>query len=194
MREYYMRPNGQLPAYEWNFSDLNPPVTAWAAGEIYNLEKANSSAGEGDRAFLERAFLKLMLFFTWWVNRQDAEGDNLFEGGFPGLDNISVIDRSVLGGKKLEQADATAWMALFCSNMFAIAAELAIAEPQYEDIVVKFFDHYMYIARALVHPEQIRPDFESLWDSTVMMDSFTTIFICREAARTSRSKPSHWSG
>jgi hypothetical protein len=166
MREYYMHPNGQLPAYEWNFSDLNPPVAAWAVLETYNLEKSNSPNGQGDRAFLERAFHKLMLSFTWWVNRQDSEGDNLFEGGFLGLDNISIIDRSVLNGKRMDQADATAWMAMFCSNMFAIAVEMAIVEPQYEDIAIKFFDHYAYIARSMLHPEQIRPDLESLWDDS----------------------------
>jgi len=164
LREYYMHPSGQLPAYEWEFSDLNPPVTAWAGLQIYRRDKA--VAGKGDLLFLERVFQKLLINFTWWVNREDVEGDNLFEGGFLGLDNISIIDRSALHqGERLQQADATAWVAMYCAQMLAIAVELARAEPQYQDLAIKFLDHYAYIARALVNPQQIDPSLEPLWDA-----------------------------
>jgi hypothetical protein len=162
MREYYMKPNGQLPAYEWEFSDLNPPVTAWAALEIYRREQRIS--GKGDTDFLARVFHKALLNFTWWVNRVDQEGDNLFQGGFLGLDNISVIDRSALGGGHIDQADGTAWMAVFCSTMLSMAIELALVDPSYEEMAVKFLDHFMYIAQALVHPQEIDPTLEPLWD------------------------------
>jgi hypothetical protein len=162
LREYYMHPNGQIPAYEWAFDDVNPPVTAWAALHIYRQEK--SSTGKGDTAFLERVFQKLLLNFTWWVNCLDREGDNLFEGGFLGLDNISLIDRSALADGRMEQADASAWVATFCANMMAIAIELASVDPPYEDLAVKFLDHYMYIARAMMNPQQISPTLEPLWD------------------------------
>jgi hypothetical protein len=164
LREYYMRPNGQIPAYEWNFGDLNPPVTAWAALLIYQQEKRRT--GKGDTIFLARVFDKAIINFTWWVNIEDTEGDNLFAGGFLGLDNISVLDRSDLpGGFRLEQADGTGWVAMYTANLFAMAAELAISEPEYQDLAIKFLDHYTYIARALIHPEQIRPDLEPLWDA-----------------------------
>jgi hypothetical protein len=165
LREYYMNPNGQIPAYEWEFSDVNPPVTAWAALQIYQAEKKRT--GKGDRTFLARVFEKALLNFTWWVNREDAEGDNLFSGGFLGLDNISVLDRSSLpGGYRIEQADGTGWVAMYCANMFAIASELALTDPEYQDLAVKFLDHYTYIARALINPQQIRPELEPLWDAT----------------------------
>ncbi len=149
LREWYMHPNGQLPAYEWAFSDVNPPVHAWAAWRVYKIEKRRR--GRGDRAFLERVFQKLMLNFTWWVNRKDATGANIFEGGFLGLDNIGVFDRSKplpLGGH-IEQSDGTSWMAMFCLNMLAIAFELAIEDPVYEDVASKFFEHFVYIADAM---------------------------------------------
>jgi hypothetical protein len=146
-REWYMHPNGQLPAYEFAFGDVNPPVHAWAAWRIYKLTAAR---GARDRLFLERIFQKLLLNFTWWVNRKDVEGKNLFSGGFLGLDNIGVFDRSKplpMGGS-LEQADGTAWMAFYCGTMLAIALELAGEEPEYEDMASKFFEHFVAIADA----------------------------------------------
>jgi len=162
LREYYLHPNGQIPAYEWEFSDVNPPVTAWAALQVYRREKAQT--GRGDRAFLKRVFHKELLNFTWWVNREDLEDDNLFQGGFLGLDNISLLDRSALGASRIEQADGTAWVAVFCANMMSIAIELAMEDAAYEDLAIKFLDHFTYIARALVNPQQIRGDLEPLWD------------------------------
>ena len=131
LRSEYLHPNGQVPAYEWNFGDVNPPVHAWATIFTYRLEQA--ARGEGDLEWLERVFHKLLLNFTWWVNRKDQSGNNLFEGGFLGLDNIGVFDRSapLPTGGYLEQADGTAWMALFCQNMLEIAAELAMHRPAY---------------------------------------------------------------
>jgi hypothetical protein len=149
MREWYMHPNGQLPAYEFAFGDVNPPVHAWAVWRIYRLE---GEAGFGyDREFLERAFDKLLINFTWWVNREDAEGENLFAGGFLGLDNVGVFDRSqpLPGGGKLIQADATAWMAFYCTTMLAMALELARQESAYADLALKFFEHFVAIARAI---------------------------------------------
>ncbi|VTR92982.1 glucosidase : Uncharacterized protein OS=Solibacter usitatus (strain Ellin6076) GN=Acid_4508 PE=4 SV=1 [Gemmata massiliana] len=145
----YLHPNGQLPAYEWNFSDVNPPVHAWAALYVYRIEQARR--GEGDRAFLARMFSKLMLNFTWWVNRKDRFGHNVFEGGFLGLDNIGVFDRSapLPGGGYLEQADGTAWMAMFCQNMFEIGVELAAHDPGYDELTTKFVEHFLWIANAL---------------------------------------------
>src|SRR5688572_12506741 len=145
-REWYMHPNGQLPAYEWAFGDVNPPVHAWAAWRVYNIERR--LYGRADRAFLERIFHKLMLNFTWWVNRKDSDGDNFFGGGFLGLDNIGVFDRAqpLPNGMQLEQADGTAWMAMFSMNMLGIALELAAENPVYEDVAVKFFEHFMSIA------------------------------------------------
>jgi hypothetical protein len=148
MREWYMHPNGQLPAYEFAFGDVNPPVHAWAVWRIYQLA---GEAGYGyDREFLERAFDKCLINFTWWVNREDAGGDNLFSGGFLGLDNIGVFDRSqpLPGGGELIQADATAWMAFYCTTMLAMACELAKAESAYADLALKFFEHFVAIARA----------------------------------------------
>jgi hypothetical protein len=148
LREWYMHPNGQIPAYEWAFSDVNPPVHAWAVWRVY---KMSAPRGQRDRLFLERAFQKLLLTFTWWVNRKDAEGNNLFGGGFLGLDNIGVFDRSqpLPGGATLEQADGTAWMAFFCITMLAMALELARKDPAYEDVASKFFEHFVAISDAI---------------------------------------------
>ncbi len=160
-REWYMHPNGQLPAYEWNFSDVNPPVHAWGAWRVYKIEQ--KLLGKGDRAFLERIFQKLLLNFTWWVNRKDAEGNNVFEGGFLGLDNIGVFDRSseLPTGGFIEQADGTSWMAMYCLNMLTIALELALENPVYEDMATKFFEHFIYIADAMNHIGEERTQ---LWD------------------------------
>ncbi len=147
-REWYMHPNGQLPAYEFGFGDVNPPVHAWAVWRVYQL---SAEAGHGkDREFLERAFDKLLVNFTWWVNREDAEGDNLFTGGFLGLDNVGVFDRGqpLPGGGTLIQADATAWMAFFCTTMISMAVELAKQEVAYADLALKFFEHFVAIAKA----------------------------------------------
>jgi len=150
-REWYMHPNGQLPAYEWAFGDVNPPVHAWAALRVYKIEKKRR--GVGDRAFLERVFHKLLLNFTWWVNRKDSEGRNVFQGGFLGLDNIGVFDRSapLPTGGHIEQADGTGWMAMYCLNLLAIAMELASEDPAYEDVASKFWEHFLYIATAINH-------------------------------------------
>ncbi|MGH7630407.1 MAG: MGH1-like glycoside hydrolase domain-containing protein [Gemmatimonadales bacterium] len=148
LREWYMHPNGQIPAYEFAFSDVNPPVHAWAVWRVYKMTGAR---GKRDRLFLERAFQKLLLNFTWWVNRKDPEGRNLFAGGFLGLDNIGVFDRSrpLPTGGRLEQADGTAWMAFYCNTMLSIALELASEDPAYEDIASKFFEHFIGIADAI---------------------------------------------
>jgi hypothetical protein len=148
-REWYMAPNGQLPAYEWNFGDVNPPVHAWAAWRVYKI--AVDEHGQRDRTFLARTFQKLLLNFTWWVNRKDAEGKNLFSGGFLGLDNIGVFDRSkpLPTGGSLEQADGTAWMAFYCATMLSMALELARTDPAYEDMASKFFEHFVHIADAM---------------------------------------------
>jgi hypothetical protein len=147
-REWYMHPNGQLPAYEFAFGDVNPPVHPWAVWQVYRL---SGEAGHGfDREFLERAFDKCLINFTWWVNREDAEGDNLFSGGFLGLDNVGVFDRSqpLPGGGRLIQADATSWMAFYCTTMCTMALELAREEPPYADLALKFFEHFVAIAKA----------------------------------------------
>ncbi|HMG36284.1 MAG TPA: glucosidase [Blastocatellia bacterium] len=151
LREWYMHPNGQLPAYEWALGDVNPPVHAWAAWRVYKIDKKR--AGRGDTIFLERIFHKLLLNFTWWVNRKDAEGRNVFQGGFLGLDNIGVFDRSAplpMGGH-IEQADGTSWMGMYCLNMLAIALELAHVNAAYEDVASKFWEHFLYIANAINH-------------------------------------------
>jgi hypothetical protein len=149
LREWYMHPNGQIPAYEWAFGDVNPPVHAWAAWRVYKIEKKRK--GIGDRVFLERVFHKLLLNFTWWVNRKDAEGKNIFQGGFLGLDNIGVFDRSapLPTGGHIEQSDATSWMGMYCLNMLSIALELARDNRAYEDVASKFFEHFVYICRAM---------------------------------------------
>ncbi len=148
-REWAMHPNGQMPAYEWNFGDVNPPVHAWAAIRICQIE--HKATGHMDRLFLERIFHKLLINFTWWVNRKDEGGNNLFEGGFLGLDNISAFDRSaeLPAGGHLEQADGTSWMAMYCLNMLGIALELSQADPAYEDVATKFFEHFVYIGEAV---------------------------------------------
>ena len=149
LREWYMHPNGQIPAYEWALGDVNPPVHAWAAWRVYKIEKKRK--GVGDRLFLERVFHKLLLNFTWWVNRKDAGGKNIFQGGFLGLDNIGVFDRSkpLPTGGHLEQSDATSWMGMYCLNMLSIALELAREDRAYEDVASKFFEHFVYICRAI---------------------------------------------
>ncbi len=149
MREWYQHPNGQIPAYEWAFGDVNPPVLAWAAWRVYKIEKR--AHGHADRAFLERCFHKLLINFTWWVNRKDAQGNNVFQGGFLGLDNIGVFDRSAAlpTGGHLSQSDGTSWMAMFSLNMMTIALELARTNPVYEDIASKFFEHFLSIADAM---------------------------------------------
>jgi hypothetical protein len=151
VREWYMHPNGQIPAYEWQLGDVNPPVHAWAAYRVYQIERRTT--GRADREFLESVFLKLMLNFTWWVNRKDTAGRNVFEGGFLGLDNIGVFDRSkpLPGGGSLEQADATSWMGMYCLNMLDIALELARESPSYQDVANKFFEHFLSIAHAMNH-------------------------------------------
>ncbi|HEU4470043.1 MAG TPA: glucosidase [Flavisolibacter sp.] len=148
MREWYMKPDGQLPAYEWNFSDVNPPVHAWAAFEVYNIEKRMK--GVGDLLFLKKIFQKLLINFTWWINRKDRNGNNLFEGGFLGLDNIGVFNRSFHGDNmQLEQADGTSWMGTYALNMMDIALEIAIHDESFEDTATKFFEHFVLIAESL---------------------------------------------
>ena len=149
LREWYMHPNGQIPAYEWAFGDVNPPVHAWAAFRVYKIEAKRT--GVADREFLEKVFHKLLLNFTWWVNRKDFEGNNVFEGGFLGLDNIGVFDRSAKlpDGGHLEQSDGTSWMAMYCLNMLAIALELAKENKAYEDVASKFFEHFVYVSDAM---------------------------------------------
>ena len=160
LRERYLHPNGQIPAYEWNFGDVNPPVHAWSTIFTYRLEK--NRHGRGDIEWLERSFHKLLMNFTWWVNRKDRSGKNVFEGGFLGLDNIGVFDRSapLPTGGYLEQADGTAWMALFCQNMLEIAVQLALEKPAYADMCIKFVEHYLWIGSSLVHAG----DDVGMWD------------------------------
>ena len=160
-REWYQHPNGQIPAYEWEFGDVNPPVLAWAAWRIYKIDE--KAEGQGDRAFLERMFHKLMLNFTWWVNRKDADGLNVFQGGFLGLDNIGVFDRSrpLPTGGRIEQSDGTSWMGMFCLNMLTISLELALSNNAYEDIALKFFEHFLFIAEAM---NNIAGEGISLWN------------------------------
>ncbi len=172
LREWYMHPNGQLPAYEWSFDDVNPPVHAWAAWRVYKIERR--VRGRADRAFLERIFHKLLLNFTWWVNRKDPNDMNLFEGGFLGLDNIGLFDRSrpLPGGGILEQSDGTSWMAMYCLNMLAIALELARDDPAYEDVACKFFEHFVYIGEAM---NNIGGGGLGLWDE---QDGFYYNVLC----------------
>ncbi|HYZ39793.1 MAG TPA: glucosidase, partial [Stellaceae bacterium] len=161
-RDWYMHPNGQLPAYEWAFGDVNPPVHAWAAWRVYEIDREHRG-GEGDWDFLERVFHKLMLNFTWWVNRKDVEGRNIFQGGFLGLDNIGIFDRNAKlpNGGHVNQADGTAWMATYTLNLMRIALELALTDHVYEDIASKFFEHFLYIAEAMTN---IGGDGIGLWD------------------------------
>jgi hypothetical protein len=163
--EQFQHPNGQIPAYEWEFSDLNPPVHAWAVWRVYNMDRIRS--GAADRQFLEKCFHKLLLNFTWWVNKVDSEGNNVFEGGFLGLDNIAVFDRSdkLPGGATLEQSDATGWMGMFCLVMMRMALELAKEDDAYEGLATKFFEHYVYIGAAM----KMLRGAQTLWDDA---DSF----------------------
>ena len=169
LHERYMHPNGQLPAYEWAFSDVNPPVHAWVAWRIYMQEKERT--GKGDTAFLERIFQKLMLNFTWWVNRKDAEENNVFEGGFLGLDNIGVFDRNTTlpEGMVLEQADGTAWMGMFAAIMLAMAVELARTNPVYEDMAASYW--ITTCTSPMPSMEEVRP----AWDSGMRRTAFSTI-------------------
>ena len=157
----YLHPNGQLPAYEWNFGDVNPPVHAWAAYFLYMQEKIRN--GQGDVKFLEHVFQKLLVNFTWWVNRKDPSGKGIFGGGFLGLDNIGVFDRSapLPTGGHMDQADGTAWMAFFSQCMLQIAVELAMHDPTYEPMIVKFGEHFIWIAAAMSH---MGKEHESMWD------------------------------
>ncbi|HNN70478.1 MAG TPA: glucosidase [Ferruginibacter sp.] len=161
LREWYMHPNGQLPAYEWAFGDVNPPVHAWSCLQVYKIDKEKN--GTGDIHFLKRVFQKLLINFTWWVNRKDAKGNNVFEGGFLGLDNIGVFDRSsaIPGGGKLEQADGTSWMAMYSLNMLEMALEIAQYDDSYEDVTTKFFEHFVYIAESL---NKMGADWTGSWD------------------------------
>jgi hypothetical protein len=162
-REWYMHPNGQIPAYEWAFGDVNPPVHAWATWRVYQIDRKRN--GRGDLEFLERVFHKLMLNFTWWVNRKDAEGRNVFQGGFLGLDNIGVFDRSATlpTGGHIDQSDGTSWMAMYALNLMRIALELAQHNHVYEDIATKFFEHFLHIAEAMASRCH---DGSGLWDDT----------------------------
>jgi hypothetical protein len=170
---WMMHPNGELPAYEWSFGDVNPPVHAWAAMRVYENDR-RFNGGVADVAFLGRIFQKLLLNFTWWVNRKDAQGLNVFEGGFLGLDNIGVFDRSapLPTGGYIQQSDGTAWMAMYCLNMLQIAVELGQHDPVYEDMATKFFEHFLYIARAM---NGRRGDGGGLWDET---DNFYYDQLC----------------
>ncbi|MDI6719826.1 MAG: glucosidase [Methanomicrobiales archaeon] len=161
LHERYLHPNGQIPAYEWNFSDVNPPVHAWAALFIYRVEE--ELFGTGDVRFLESVFQKLLMNFTWWVNRKDRYGQNVFEGGFLGLDNIGVFDRSatIPSGGYLEQSDGTAWMALYCQNMLEIASTLAVHNSVYEELAIKFYEHFLWIASAM---NRMGENQEGMWD------------------------------
>lgn len=161
-QEWYMHPDGQIPAYEWSFSDVNPPVQAWAALRVYQIEKAMHN--REDRLFLEKVFQKLVINFTWWVNRKDADNRNIFEGGFLGLDNIGAFDRDtdIPKGGRLEQVDGTGWMGMYCLNLLKIALELAEKDEAYEDMATKFFEHFVYIADAM---NSIGDQTEGLWES-----------------------------
>ncbi|MEP7317533.1 MAG: glucosidase [Panacibacter sp.] len=161
LREWYMHPNGQLPAYEWAFGDVNPPVHAWSCLQVYKIDKKRT--GNGDINFLKRVFKKLLINFTWWVNRKDNKGNNVFEGGFLGLDNIGVFDRSsaIPGGGILEQADGTSWMAMYCLNMLEMALEISQYDDTYEDVTTKFFEHFVYIAESL---NRIGENWTGSWD------------------------------
>ena len=160
LRSLYFHPNGQIPAYEWNFSDVNPPVHAWATLYLYKVER---DLGREDIEFLERSFQGLMLNFNWWVNRKDPQGRNVFAGGFLGLDNIGVFDRSapLPTGGSLEQADGTAWMAFYCQNMIEMALILADHDPQYEEYAFNFLQHFMWIAYAM---DRIGEHHDEMWD------------------------------
>lgn len=181
--EWYLHPNGQIPAYEWNFSDVNPPVHAWAVLRVFHIDKKQKNS-TGDVEFLEKCFHKLMLNFTWWVNRKDSSGNNIFEGGFLGLDNIGVFDRSrpLPTGGLLEQADGTSWMAMFALNMLRISLDLATDNKVYQDMSVKFLDHFLYIAEAIHNDDD---DKVSLWDDE---DNFYYDILHMEDGPTMRLK------
>ncbi len=166
LEERYMHPNGQIPAYEWDFGDVNPPVHAWGVWKVYEIEK--EEMGKGDLFFLKKAFHKLMLNFTWWVNRKDRDGNNIFEGGFLGLDNIGVFDRSrpLPTGGYIEQADGTSWMAMYSLNLMRIAQELALEDEAYEFLAIKFFDHFLQIASSLNQLGGNTDGGHNLWDET----------------------------
>src|SRR3954451_17251872 len=162
-----MHPNGQLPAYEWAFGDVNPPVHAWAVWRVFQMDR--KQRGDcGDLAFLERVFHKLLLNFTWWVNRKDPQGRNIFQGGFLGLDNIGLFNRSepLPTGGFINQADGTAWMAMYCLNLMRIALELGQYDNVYEDLGTKFFEHFLYIADAMTHIGGKDARRVGLWDET----------------------------
>jgi len=162
MKEWYMQPDGQIPAYEWSFNDANPPVQAWAALKVYQIDQKKN--GNSDIDFLKRIFSKLLLNFTWWVNRKDENNQNIFEGGFLGLDNIGIFNRSNLPeGLKLEEADATSWMAMYAGNMLGIALEIALHDPAYEDVTTKFYEHFEHISEAF---NQFEENKKNLWDDT----------------------------
>jgi len=181
LREWYMHPSGQIPAYEWDLGDVNPPVHAWAVWRVYKIEKRIT--GRSDRVFLEKAFHKLLLNFTWWVNRKDPDGRNVFQGGFLGLDNIGPFDRSdVPEGVVLEQSDGTSWMAMYCLNMLAIALELARENRAYSDVASKFFEHFVYISHAMHGFGTAKLE---LWDET---DGFYYDALHREDGRSERVK------
>ncbi len=186
-REWYMHPNGQLPAYEWAFDDVNPPVHAWAALRVYEMDR--DLHGRGDYAFLERVFHKLVLNFNWWVNRKDATGRNVFQGGFLGLDNIGIFDRSsqLPTGGYINQSDGTAWMAMYALNLMRIALELAKRNHVYEDIASKFFEHFLYIAEAM---NRIGGE-HGLWDET---DEFYYDVLNLPGDRSCRCACGRWSG
>ncbi|HEV2114630.1 MAG TPA: glucosidase [Terriglobales bacterium] len=180
LQEFFLHPNGQMPAYEWNFSDVNPPVHAWATIFLYRTEQA--LRGEGDLEFLKRSFAKLVLNFSWWVNRKDRFGKNVFEGGFLGLDNIGIFDRSapLPTGGHLEQADGTAWVALFCQNMLEISGELASYDSFFEDMAIKFADHFLLIAHGMNHLAS-----DGMWDEE---DGFYYDVLRRPDGSTTRLK------
>jgi hypothetical protein len=169
-----MHPNGQLPAYEWAFGDVNPPVHAWATWRVYQIDRDHHSGGKGDIMFLKRVFHKLLLNFTWWVNRKDVQGRNIFQGGFLGLDNIGVFDRSARlpTGGYISQCDGTGWMAMYCLNLMRIALELSVFDQSYEDLASKFFEHFLYIAAAMT---AIGPEGIDLWSQE---DEFFYDVLC----------------
>lgn len=182
LKEYFMHPNGQIPAYEWNFSDVNPPVHSWAVWHVYQKEK--EKIGHGDRNFLERCFHKLSINFTWWVNQKDKDGNGLFEGGFLGLDNIGVFDRNHMpdGISRMQQADATSWMAMFALNMLQMSLELAKQNNAYEESAAKYFKHFLNIAWAMHH---IGERDISLWDDE---DNFYYDVVQMHSGYTARMK------
>jgi hypothetical protein len=187
--EQFQHPNGQIPAYEWEFSDLNPPVHAWSVWRVYNMDRLRHPEKKGDREWLERCFHKLLMNFAWWVNRVDSGGNNIFEGGFLGLDNITVVDRSMPceDGSRLEQSDATGWMGMFCLNLMRISLELAKGNDAYEALATKFFQHYVYVAGAMKHMGN--RDYQ-LW--TRRTDSSTTSCPFPTAGSTSSGSARWW--